>query len=192
MALPGHRLLILTDMAQSPRPLVTQLAAAAGGGPFGVVVREKHLPVAERRDLTGHITEALAGSGCEVLVADPRWPVEACHLSVHRPVPTPRPRVVGRSAHAGDPPPGDVDYLTFSPVHASTSKPGYGPATGVVGLAAACRSTLLPVYALGGIETPERAERARHAGAHGVAVMGVIMRAPDPAATVRALRAAVG
>jgi thiamine-phosphate pyrophosphorylase len=44
----------------------------------------------------------------------------------------------------------------------------------------------IPVYALGGI-APGNAAAARAAGAYGVAVMGAVMRAPDPAGVVAAL-----
>jgi len=46
------------------------------------------------------------------------------------------------------------------------------------------------VYALGGIETPAQVAGCRAAGAAGVAVMGAVMRAGDPAALVRSLLAA--
>ena len=41
----------------------------------------------------------------------------------------------------------------------------------------------MPVFALGGVEV-ENAAAMRAAGAHGVAVMGAVMRAPDPAGVV--------
>ena len=44
----------------------------------------------------------------------------------------------------------------------------------------------MPVLALGGIDVPTAAG-ALAAGAHGVAVMGAVMRAPAPAALVAAL-----
>jgi thiamine-phosphate pyrophosphorylase len=44
----------------------------------------------------------------------------------------------------------------------------------------------LGVYALGGV-TPATAAACLAAGAVGVAVMGSVMRAPDPGAVVRAL-----
>jgi thiamine monophosphate synthase len=45
----------------------------------------------------------------------------------------------------------------------------------------------LAVYALGGVETGDQARACRRAGAAGVAVMGVVMRAADPAAVVAEL-----
>ena len=44
----------------------------------------------------------------------------------------------------------------------------------------------IPVYALGGID-PSNAREAIDAGAHGVAVMGGVMRADHPAAVVQRL-----
>ena len=64
------------------------------------------------------------------------------------------------------------------------SKPGYGPALGLEGLAAGCRAVPgLPVLALGGVSPP--ASACLDAGAAGVALMGAVMRADDPAAVVR-------
>lgn len=48
----------------------------------------------------------------------------------------------------------------------------------------------VPVYALGGIDTTNAAD-FQAAGAHGVAVMGAVMRADDPAAVVEQLLGAV-
>jgi thiamine-phosphate pyrophosphorylase len=68
------------------------------------------------------------------------------------------------------------DYVTVSPVAASASKPGYGPALGPAGLAALLRPGL-PVYALGGV-LPSTVMSYVDAGAYGVAVMGPVMRDP--------------
>ncbi|GJE54134.1 thiamine phosphate synthase [Methylobacterium thuringiense] len=95
--------------------------------------------------------------------------------------------VVGVSAHSL----GDVrrareagaDYATLSPIFTTASKPGYGPALGLDGLHEAA-AIGLPVVALGGI-APEHAVACREAGAAGIAVMGGIMRAADPAAATR-------
>jgi len=76
-----------------------------------------------------------------------------------------------------------ADYLLFSPIFPTTSKPGV-PAVGLEALAAVCRAVPIPVLALGGI-TPERVSVCLQQGAHGVAVVSAILEAPDPAAAVR-------
>ena len=69
----------------------------------------------------------------------------------------------------------------------SPSKPGYGPPLGTEVLAD------LPVatFALGGVDAAS-VGACRRAGAAGVAVMGAVMRADDPAAVVRSLLRAWG
>jgi len=94
--------------------------------------------------------------------------------------------IIGISAHGLD----DVraavaaqaDYVTLSPIFLTDSKPGYGPALGTAALRAAAECDI-PVLALGGV-TADTAAACLAAGARGVAVMGEIMRADDPAAIV--------
>lgn len=186
------RLLILTDAAVCPRPLHEQVALAAAGGARAFVLREKDLPEPKRRELAARLEAALDGTGARLGIADPTWTADACHLSAAAALPQPRPGLVGRSAHTGDAGATDADYVTFSPIYPTDSKPGYGPALGPRALSRFCAASPVPVYALGGIESPWRAAECRRAGAHGVAVMGAVMRAADPAEVVRELLAAVG
>jgi thiamine-phosphate pyrophosphorylase len=74
--------------------------------------------------------------------------------------------------------------VTLSPIYATASKPGYGPALGPAAIAAS-RSAGLPVVALGGIGSGAVAA-CREAGAAGIAIMGGLMRAGDPAGAARA------
>ena len=67
-----------------------------------------------------------------------------------------------------------ADFLTYSPIYLTASKPGYGPAVGVASLAAVVAGVKLPVFALGGI-TPDRVPECLDAGAFGVAVMSGVM-----------------
>ncbi len=71
-----------------------------------------------------------------------------------------------------------ADFLTYSPIHPTTSKPGYGPAVGVENLAKLVGRVKLPVFALGGI-TPTRTAECLAAGAFGVAVMSGVMSPKD-------------
>lgn len=212
------RLLLLTDRRQLPRgcDLVAQVVAAVTGGVDGVVLRERDLPDGERTELFLRLRAALrhAAPGVPLLYAGPP-PREATghdgvHLRSSQPVPAvepvapaappPRRPLVGRSCHG----PGDLqrarrdgcDYVSLSPVAVSASKPGHGPPLGPQGLgrmvaAAGYDRTAPRVLALGGVTAGSTAALVR-AGAHGVAVMGALMRTGRPAVTAAALRAAVG
>lgn len=101
----------------------------------------------------------------------------------------------GRSCHNGEEVRRAVAegaaYATVSPVAPTESKPGYGPALGVPGLRQLVKEAQgTPVFALGGVTT-QNADAIRAGGAHGVALMGALMRSTDPAATFRLLREAM-
>ena len=67
-----------------------------------------------------------------------------------------------------------ADFVTYSPIYSTTSKPGYGPAVGINGLAKVVENVRLPVFGLGGI-TPDRVTECLAAGAFGVAIMSGVM-----------------
>ena len=67
-----------------------------------------------------------------------------------------------------------ADFITYSPIYPTLSKPGYGPVVGVDGLRNVTEGVNIPVFALGGI-TPERVSECLDAGAYGVAVMSGVM-----------------
>lgn len=183
--------LVVTDRRQATAPLPEVVAAAVTGGARWLLLREKDLPRPERAALAVRLRQALAPVGGRLIVAGPD-PLggDAVHLAAGDPDAGALPPgvLVGRSCHSA----AEVarltseDYLTVSPVFASVSKPGYGPPLGMSGLSDLCRRAApRPVLALGGVETPERAAACLAAGAAGVAVMGAVMRAADPAAVVR-------
>ena len=59
-----------------------------------------------------------------------------------------------------------ADFLTYSPIYPTASKPGYGPAVGTARLAEVVEGVKLPVFALGGI-TPARVPECLTAGTFG-------------------------
>ncbi|MFA9429962.1 thiamine phosphate synthase [Egicoccus sp. AB-alg2] len=198
------RLLVLSDRGQAAAAgsdLVGHARAVGEAGADALVLREKDLPRAERRRLAEAVASALAGTATRLLVAgDPELATAVgaagVHLAANQPAPSDMPgRLVLRSCHdAGEVARtrrAPVDAAVVSPVAVTTSKPGYGPALGRDGLRDLVEvADGLPVLALGGV-TPDDVAAWCHAGAHGVAVMGAVMRAPDPAAVVRRLRAAL-
>jgi thiamine-phosphate pyrophosphorylase len=189
-------LILLTDRHQAGRALSEVVAAAVAGGLRLVVVREKDLPLVQRSELAERLRDLLGPVGGRVLLAGSVPGPDGRHLAAADPWPDPWPDrrqgLLGRSCHhrhelavaAG----AGADYATLSPIFPTESKPGYGPALGPRILAGA---SPLPVYALGGIATPSQARDCVRAGATGVAVMGALMRAPDPAAVAAGLIAAV-
>lgn len=196
------RLVVLTDRRQVPpgRSLLATLARAVEGGARTVLVRERDLARDARAMLCAEVLRLLAPHDGALLVAgDPELAQEVGAAGVHlaaadaalgRGLGLP----FGRSCHdaaelatAADE---GADWATLSPVFATSSKPGYGPALGVDGLAERIGMAQVPVLALGGV-TIATAGACIDAGALGVAVMGAVMRALDPAAEAAALLAAL-
>ncbi len=85
---------------------------------------------------------------------------------------------------------GGADYLFFSPIFPTMSKPEH-PGAGLDALASFCAAfPEIPVFALGGA-TPERVAACREAGAYGVAVLSGLLHAPDPQDAARRYLAAL-
>jgi len=196
--------IVVTDRAQAAEAghtLPEVAAAVADAGAPLVLFREKDLPTPERRALALAVSGALTGSATRLLVAsDHVLAEEVAAAGVHLAATDHLPACLagagdsrlafGRSCHAR----AGVEaaaaegasWATLSPIFASPSKPGYGPALGTDALA----SLPLPCFALGGV-TATNAAACLAAGAAGIAVMGAVMTAADPAAAVRELLALV-
>lgn len=182
------RLLIITDRRQVPpgQRLASTVAAAASAGPCLIAVRERDLGAAQHTALAEEIAERIVNTTGRL----------ATQLPAGAGVPAPRPAILGRSCHNTDElrraSADGCDYVTLSPVAISESKPGYGPPLGPDGLRSLIGSVPdhPPVYALGGVTT-DNAATWIGSGAHGIAVMGSVMRADDPAAICAELHRAL-
>ncbi len=198
--LPSPPILLITDRSQASRSLDEVVAAAFDGGCRWVSLREKDLAAHERRRLAEALLKRAEPYKARVGVHDDvalaaSLGLRGLHLPTGGDVAAAKRQVdprclIGRSCHSDQ----DIaaaetsgaDYATLSPIFLTSSKPGYGPALGLERLAAAVAGTSLPLVALGGINAAQ-ATACRDAGAKGIAVMGEIMRANDPARTMRAL-----
>ena len=198
------RLLVLTDRSQLRlgRGLLPTLAECAEAGLTHVVLRELDESPEQRAELA----EALTALGLDVIAAHGPLPGAAgvqlaasggntvsarvgAGCSTRLPERTtcyPRGRSCHSRAEVTAAAEDGFDYAMLSPYALTESKPGYGPPLA----AEAFRDLPLPTYALGGI-TSDNAAEAVAAGAHGVAVMGAVMRAEEPAEVVRDLLAAL-
>lgn len=184
------RLLLLTDRHQLPagRSLADTVRVCASAGLTTVVLRELDLPEEQRAELAGDLAQHVTVVSARTVLPG----VAGVHLAAHQPAPAAR---HGRSCHDGAQlraaVAGGAEWVTLSPVAKTASKPGYGPALEVEGFGRLVPAAAgVPVYALGGIDAAI-ATAFRAAGAHGVAVMGTVMRAEDPGAVVGALLEAV-
>lgn len=189
------------------RPLTDVAAAALSGGCRWILVREKDLAHDALKALVADIVR-LARPHCALVSVsnDSAVAQEVGAKGVHLPqdrtsaagIADARDRIgpdalIGVSAHsiaeaqaaARD----GADYATYSPIFLTASKPGYGPALGLGRLADAAAQLSLPLVALAGIDASNAAD-CRDAGAAGIAVMGSMMRADDPAAVMKATIAA--
>jgi thiamine-phosphate pyrophosphorylase len=199
MALPAPPLLLITDRRQAVLPLDRLVAAACAAGCRWVSLREKDLTPADRLVLLDRVLAAARPFGATVTVhgdMDAAARCDGVHLPGGGDVPAARRRLgpgalIGASCHgtadSAAAAAAGADYATLSPVFLTASKPGYGPALGLAALEAA-RVSGIPVIALGGVG-PDSVTACRRAGAAGVAVMGSVMRSPDPGSVVAALLA---
>jgi len=204
MTPPVPRLVVLTDRQQVAAvggDVATHAQAAARAGADAVVLREKDLPPDERRALAFALADALADTNTVLVVAGDSDLARAVgagglHLAADQPLPaTPVGGLLLRSCHddteVARARRERVDAAVVSPVAATASKPGYGPPLGADGLRhLVATAGDVPVLALGGV-TPDNVAGWCEAGAHGVVVMGAVMRARDPGEVVTRLRDAL-
>ena len=73
-----------------------------------------------------------------------------------------------------------ASYLGVGPCHATTTKTGLPDPIGPAGVRAVVDAVDVPVIAIGGV-TAARVPALRAAGAYGVAVVGAVSHAADPA-----------
>ena len=199
MKLPIPPLLVISDRHQAQRPLAEVAEAVFAGGCRWFSLREKDLPAEERLALLAALVGLGRRFGAVVTAHEDIEAVVAVgadgvHLPSGGDPRAARTRLpdalIGASAHSADEAAAllrtGADYITVSPIFLTASKPGYGPALGIDGLARIVVEVPGRVVALGGI-TAQNAAFCLSAGACGLAVMGEVMRSADPRATVEHL-----
>lgn len=204
MKLPHPPLLLITDRRQASGHVLDVAAKAIAAGCRWVSLREKDLPQEDQASLLRDLLDRAQSCQARItLHGDPALArlsrIHGVHLAAGSEAAAAR-RLLGKDAliglsvhnaeeaRAADPK--RVDYVIAGPIFETASKPGYGPALGPEGLALIVKASPVPVIAIGGIR-PENVPDCRAAGAAGVAVMGGIMRAKDPADAVAQVIAAL-
>ena len=196
---------VLTDAAGGPRALDVVAAAVGAGAPV-VQVRAKGCTDRVLHDFAAAVLAICRPAGVTCLVND-RVDValaigaDGTHLGGHD-LPLAVARRVAGPHHllggtARDPERArhlvaeGADYLGVGPAWPTTTKTGLPDALGPAGVQAVATAVAVPVIAIGGV-TAERVPALLAAGAAGVAVVGAVTSAADPAAATRALLRALG
>lgn len=175
------RLVLVTDRSQLSlgRGLIRTVSECVDVGLSAVIVREHDLAPAARAALVRELTALPGLTVISSRIHDVA--VHGLHVAAHQPAP--RQGWWGRSCHSRP----DVEraaaegasWATLSPYAASGSKPGVRTLLEAGDFAV----HPIPTLALSGVGA-HNAAAAVAAGAHGVAVMGALMRAGDPASVV--------
>jgi len=199
------RLHVLTD-ARGGQPALDVVAAAVAAGAPVVQVRAKGCTDRELYAFAGAVMELCAAAGTTCLVND-RVDValavgaHGTHLgagdlplAAARRVAGPghllggtarEPRLARQLVAEG------ADYLGVGPAFPTRTKSGLPDALGPGGIRAVAEAVDVPVIAIGGV-TAGRVAELLAAGATGVAVVGAVSGAADPAAATRELLRALG
>ncbi len=184
------KLYIITDRHQcAPTPLTEVISELLDAGVPAIQLREKDLNSDELIHLAQPIAELCRNYNAQLFVnTDTRVAHNVGAAGVHlpanaEPVSSVKAQIgdgfsIGCSVHSFEAAEKraaeGADFLTYSPIYPTASKPGYGPAVGVENLAKLVARVKLPVFALGGI-TPARVAECLAAGAFGVAGMSGVM-----------------
>jgi thiamine-phosphate pyrophosphorylase len=196
------RILVITDRTQVRTTVENVVRAVCReAGCTWVLLRDRDLPPLERRHMAERLREVtnecnakLSISSDAQLAAD--IGAEGVHLQRASDIDAARALLpegwIGVSAHSV----ADVrlakengaDYVSLSPIFPTESKPGYGPPLGLETIREAAEIGI-PIFALGGV-TPRSGFSCVEAGAYGFAVMGTVMRAPQPGKVIRDYAAA--
>ena len=188
------RLYLLTDRHNtSQRPLASVISQAIEAGVRLIQIREKDLDTRQTIELIRDIKPLIKQYHGKVLLNDRidlalALDADGVHLrSDSLPLPLARrllghEKLIGISAHSVE----DVrkaesdgaDFIVLGPIFETPSKRMYGPPLGLHTLEAACRTSRLPIFAIGGLN-PTHVTSVLASGAYGVAVISAILQAPS-------------
>lgn len=176
------------------------------GGATLIQIRDKESPVRELLNDIRRCVEIAAGFGVQIIVNDRcdlalLGGAAGVHLGQDDLPPGAARAVLGRDAVLGlsTHTPAQVrqsnhlpvQYIGFGPIFATSTKPGHSPVVGLAALRQACRQSIRPVVAIGGI-TLEQIPRVLEAGAASAAVISTLLQSRNIARRMEQLLKAAG
>ncbi len=194
------KLYVITNRVQcAPKPLLTVISEILDAGVKAIQLREKDLDDIALYELAQPISKLCRTNNASLFInTNVQVAVDVGAIGVHLPdidksveevkAQSGDDFLVGCSIHGVDSAKKreaeGADFVTYSPIYPTKSKPGYGPSVGIVNLQKLVEQVKLPVFALGGI-TPLHVSECLEAGASGVAVMSGIMSSTNAAQHAR-------
>ena len=191
------KVLCVTNRRLCPDSLEKRIEAAARGGAWGILLREKDLAPDAYLTLARSVLTVCRDSGVRCILYDPQAARLLGADGVQLPMPVLRSLPaderralppIGASCHsvqeAQEAAALGASSLIAGHIFDTACKQGL-PGRGLAFLRDVCKSTTLPVYAIGGI-TPDRMQDVCAAGAAGVCIMSSWMQCPDAQAHIAA------
>lgn len=188
------RLYLLTDRHNtSQRSLASVISQVVDAGVRMVQIREKDLDTRPLVDLVQDLMPLIKRRQGKVFINDRidlamALNADGVHLrSDSLPLPLARrvfghEKLIGISTHSveevrkaeGE----GANFIVLGPIFETPSKRRFGPPLGLHTLETACRTSRLPIFAIGGLN-PTHVPSVLAAGAYGVAVISAILQAPS-------------
>ena len=184
------QLYVITDRKRcAPKPLLTVVSEILDAGVKAIQLREKDLDDESLLQLAQPISVMCKNYGANLFInTDVQVAIDVGAAGIHLPdndtsVIQAREQanidiLIGCSIHSIETAKRrekeGADFITYSPIYPSKSKPDYDQVVGIENLKMLAKEVQQPLFALGGI-TPNRVNECLAAGASGIAVMSGIM-----------------
>ncbi|MGD9850395.1 MAG: thiamine phosphate synthase [Nitrospirales bacterium] len=195
------RLYLITDRHQTAqRPLASVLTQALKNGARFIQVREKDLTTRDLCRLVQELDPIFSAHQAQWIINDRidlalalyaggvHLRTSSLPTAVARRLLGPK-RLIGVSTHSLEETKAaeseGADFVVLGPIYDTLSKRMYGDPLGLNILEEACRTSRIPIYAIGGV-TPKRVPELCESGAYGVAVISSILQAENVARTTKA------
>lgn len=201
------RLHVITDVTVQKRYTHEQLAAlAAAGGADTVQFRDKRMKLEGRFEVAARMKELCDRFQIPLIVNDSidvavHAGADGVHLGRDDISVSEARRLLGDNVVIGATAgtledalaaqAAGASYIGFGHIFETSSKRKPTPPVGLATLQEVCERLHIPVIAIGGI-TAHNAREVMDAGAHGIAVIGAVCTAEDPAGAADRLRSAMG
>lgn len=189
------KIIAITNRKLCSENFYSRIERLADSGVDAIVLREKDLNPYEYITLADKAIDVCRGYGAEIILHNfIDVAKELNHRKIHLPISKlnvqDKFEILGVSCHSLEElriaEKHNADYITFGHIFNTNCKKDLPP-RGLDSLEKICKSSSLPVYALGGI-TSQNCKSVMKAGSKGIAIMSSAMEAENPAVLIKEFR----